>query len=191
MGKKPAVEYGEYEWYWFLLFHNYFTLNLKEIFHRFESFFSNKHLLVTAIGSEKISKPTYAKLTSKGIICDLLENNLVIKPENSAKFVDYLFGKDPGGSTIYFLNRLPVKEDVEDKKIYGLPALPVTMQMFRGHKTDKKLLDILLREIGRLNANFYYDNNWFEAILVMRNEELFDNLKTFYHYKCEMKEVSF
>ena len=74
--------------------------------------------------------------------------------------------------------------------MYGMPALPVSANIFRRQRVDESLLKILLRELDKINASFYYDNNCFEAIWVMRGRELFENLLVFFHYKFQLKEVS-
>jgi hypothetical protein len=191
MPRRTILEYGTYKGYHFFLFYNYATLDLRELIQNSSGIIDNKHLLVTGIGSDKIDKRNYSTFVSKGLICDYVERNFIIRPENAMNFIDILFSKDPAGSTIYFLNNMPHTEDLSNKKIYGIPVLPVSSKIFRRQRIDQQLLNILLKEIESINAHFYYDNNCSEAICVMRNDDLFENLKTALYQKHDMIEVIF
>ncbi|MFH1458475.1 MAG: hypothetical protein ABIG31_04835 [Candidatus Omnitrophota bacterium] len=192
MRRKPIIEYGIMEdGYCFFLFYNYSHLDLKELVKKFPGIIENRYLLVTSLFSGKIEKAMFEGYMAKGILCEYMDGNLIVAPENTKNFINFLFSQDPGGSTIYFVNHRPRASEMQNKKIYGIPALPVSIKIFRRQRIDQPLLNILLREIESTGASFYYDNNWSEAIFILRHKRLLEDVKTFFHYNFALREVVF
>ena len=192
MRQKPIVEHGMLENdYSFFLFYNYSHLDMKKLIQKFPEIAEKRYLLVTSINSGKIEKPTFDNYRARGVVCEYVQQNLIVEPEHSKDFINFLFSHDSGGSTIFFLNHQPHAVDMENKTIYGIPALPVSLKIFKTQRIDKPLLDILLREIDSMGCSFYYDNNWIEGICVMRRKRLYEELRIYFHYNYHMREIHF
>ncbi|MFH0826439.1 MAG: hypothetical protein V1923_00925 [Candidatus Omnitrophota bacterium] len=192
MRRKPIVEYGFLEsGYGFFLFYNHTQLDLRMLIQKFPEIIEGRHLLVTSISSGKIEKETFDNYVAKGVSCEYAQGNLIVAPEHTKDFIHFLFSRGPGGSTIYFLHHRPHAADMENKTIYGIPALPVSIKIFKAQRIDKPLLDILLREMDSMGVSFYYDNNWMEAICAMRRSHLFEEIKVYFHYNCHLREIHF
>lgn len=192
MRRKPIVECSFLEnGYGFFLFYNHAYLDLRMLIQKFPEIIENRHLLVTSISSGKIEKETFDSYIAKGVSCEYADRNLIVTPEHAKDFIHFLFSQGPGGSTVYFLHHRPHAADMENKTIYGIPALPVTIKIFRGQRIDKPLLDILLREMDSMGASIFYDNNWIEAICVLRRKRLFEEIRVYFHYNCHLREIPF
>ncbi len=190
--RKPIVECGFLEnGYGFFLFYNHAYLDLRTLIRKFPEIIEGRHLFVTSISSGKIEKETFDHYVAKGVSCEYADRNLIVAPEHAKDFIQFLFSQGPGGSTIYFLHRRPHAADMENKTIYGIPALPVSIKIIKAQRIDKSLLDILLREMEGMGAPFYYDNNWIEAICVLRKKRLYEEIKVYFHYNYYLKEIHF
>ncbi|KPK97466.1 MAG: hypothetical protein AMJ95_08900 [Omnitrophica WOR_2 bacterium SM23_72] len=190
--RKPIVECGFLEsGYGFFLFYNHAKLDLRKLIQKFPQIIENVYLLVTSISSGKIEKTTFDSYIAKGVSCEYAQRNLIVTPEHVKDFIHFLFSQGPGGSTLYFLHHRPHAADMENKTIYGIPAMPVSIKIIKDQRIDRPLLDILLREMDSMGASFYYDNNWSEAICVMRRKRLFEEIKVYCHYNYHLKEIHF
>ncbi|KPK97683.1 MAG: hypothetical protein AMJ95_07780 [Omnitrophica WOR_2 bacterium SM23_72] len=192
MRRKTTVEYGFLEsGYGFFLFYNQAKLDLRKLIQKFPEIIEGRHLLVTSISSGKIEKQMFDSYIAKGVSCEYAQGNIIVNPEHTKDFIHFLFSHGPGGSTIYFLHHKPHAADMENKTIYGIPALPVSVKILKAQRIDKPLLDILLREIDSMGVSFYYDNNWNEAICVTRRKRLFEEIKVYFHYNNYLREIHF
>lgn len=175
------IETEIYEGYHCFFFSDTQVVVLREIIQNFSAFFGNKHLLVISIDCGKIDSELQQYMNSKGVIGEYIDGNLVVQCENSKEFLHYLFSEGEGGSTIFFITKIPHREDLKD--IDKIPQIFVSYPLFKRQQIEPELLRTLLQKLMSLNADAYYHNDFVNTFFIVKDENIANNLRAFYSNK--------